>query len=234
MIKFLKYFAVLINTILVGYFIEEGLPSSFSPRIDFWVVVSILMVALYGLYFSLIQIVMAGRNLLSVWINRKKAEQWVQIKELSSDENVTLTVGKFGYFITILILLIIIGQGAIYLNSYYKQYTEIVVVEAGESERTDEEAMLLYEEALESKKKGSPFWDNMDPKPEDYKKIVICEARGFKVEDLIPFAVIGLYGLSNLSVIFGFLTDKRRPNLFRLIMERKRLEEEAKLRDLNA
>lgn len=243
MIRFLKCFVALLNAIVVGLIIENGLPS--PSKIDSWITFGMLTVSSYCLYFSLLQAIMAGKNLSSAWINRKKAEQWVQIKKLSRNENVTLTVGKFGYFITTLVLLTLIGLGITFSVDYHRRYTERIVV--AKVERTNEEAKRLYEEAIKKEKK---FWDSIldkpsykgQPKltstyykgPQDFKYKKTYGQRGFKQKDLIQFALVGLYGLINLTVIFSFLIGGREPSLFRLLVERKRLEEEARLKDLNS
>lgn len=252
MIRFLKYVAALLNAVVIGiitYFIVEdrGFPEN-----EFWVVVSILTVSSYCLYLTLSQAIMAGKNLPSAWINRKKAEQWAYIKKFSKDEKVKITVGKFRYFITSLVLLAFIYFSISVGLSNYSSYTEKIVVD--EIERTDEEAMRLYEEdkrlyedqvkrKKEAIKKEKDVHDLIDriklgtmkysKKPQDFKYKKIYGKRGFNQNDLILFALFGLYGLITLPVLFGSLFGRKEPSLIRLITEHKRLKEEAKTRDLN-
>ncbi len=257
MIKFLKYFVALLNAVVIGfitfYIVESGFPKK-----DFWLVVSILTVSSCCLYLSLSQAIMAGKNLPSAWINRKKAEQWAQIKKFSRDENVMVAVGKFGYFITTLVLLSFIYIGISFGSLLHSSYTEEIVV--NKIERTDEEAKRLFEEdkrlheeekrVHENKVKryekdgkivGPPVfrpdfladYDKYSNKPKDFKYKKIYGTRGFKWVDLILFALFGLYGLITLPIVFGSLFGRKEPSLIRLILERKRLKEEARTRDLN-
>lgn len=252
MIRFLKYVAALLNAVVIGIITYTIVFDTGFPKEAFWVVVCILTVSSYCLYLTLSQAIMAGKNLPSAWINRKKAEQWAQIKKFSKDEHVNITGGKFGYLITTLVLFTFIYLSISVGIFFYSSYTEKIVVD--KIERTDEEAKRLYEEdkrlyedqvkrKKEVIKKEKGAHDLIDiiilnemkysKEPEDFKYKEIYGKSGFHRGHLIGFALFGLYGFITLPILFGSLFGRKEPNLIRLITEHKRLKEEARTRDLN-